>query len=69
MRYRADNVDDLEFIERFYADIEQGFKSIGKEYVRPADYIERAIRIMNNSTKRPKLLFQTEGRKTNGVML
>lgn len=51
--------DDREFIEMFYRDFEQGMANIGKKYVRPADYIERAMRILTGI--RNRCLFTHEG--------
>lgn len=62
-RFSIDSVEDIEFIEDWYADIEQGFKSMGKTYSRPDDYIERALRVMNSSKKRNRILNQYEGKK------
>lgn len=62
-RFSINSAEDIEFIEDWYADIEQGFKSMGKEYKRPEDYIERALRVMNNSAKRNRISNQYEGKK------
>lgn len=62
MKFSKDNAADLEFIEKWYSDVENGFKVIGKEYKRPVDYIERALRVMNNSKKRNKIYNQVEGK-------
>lgn len=61
--YTKDNEEDVAFIEKLYADIEQGFRSCGKEYKRPEDYVERALRVMNSSAKRGRLHNQYEGKK------
>lgn len=53
--------DDIDWIERFYGDIEAGYLSIGKTYKRPADYIERAMRIIKGS--RNPLKAQFEGKR------
>lgn len=45
--------EDLVFIEKFYADIEAGYTALGKTYTRPADYIERALRILTKGRKLP----------------
>lgn len=63
MKFSKDNRDDVEFIEKWYSDIETGFKGLGKTYTRPADYVERALRIMNGSKGRSRLLHQVEGKK------
>lgn len=55
--------NSLDFIEQWYADIETGFLSCGKTYVRPADYIERALRVMNGSKRRSRMLNQFEGNR------
>lgn len=55
--------EDLEWIEQFYSDIEAGHKGIGKVYVRPKDYIERALRVLNNSKERNRIANQFEGKK------
>ena len=44
-----------EFIEQFYADFEQGMASAGKKYVRPADYKERAMRVIFKILERKRL--------------
>lgn len=56
-------MDDLEWIEKFYSGLEASFRGIGQTYVRPKDYVERALRIMNNIVKRKRLMNQVEGRK------
>ncbi len=48
---------DLEWIEQFYKDLESGLE----KYVRPVDYIERAIRVLYGTRKIHG--FQHEGRK------
>lgn len=55
--------NSLDFIEKLYSDLEKGFFAIGKKYERPEDYIERALRIMNNSKERSRLQNQFEGKK------
>jgi len=50
MKFSKECAKDMEFIEELYRGLEVGFASIGKKYVRPEDYIERALRVMNNST-------------------
>jgi len=52
MKFSRDCAKDLEFIEKLYGDLEAGFKNIRKKYVRPEDYIERALRVMNRSHNR-----------------
>lgn len=37
------NMSDAEWIEMFYSDLETGLSN----YTRPADYIERAMRILH----------------------
>ena len=61
MKYTKEN--SLLFIEQWYGDIEKGYVALGKVYTRPADYIERALRIMNASTTRNRLLSQYEGKR------
>lgn len=63
MTFSKDNKDDVEFIEQWYKDIETGYKAIGKDYKRPADYIDRAIRVMNESSKRGRITNQFEGKR------
>ena len=53
-KFSKDNKSDMAFIERFYHDFEHGLAGVGKAYKRPADYIERALRVMNNSASRNK---------------
>jgi len=36
-----------EWIETFYSDIEKGMRHTNHEYTRPADYVERALRVLN----------------------
>jgi len=50
--------DDKDWIEKFYSDFEAGMYALGKVYVRPVDYIERANRILQG--KRKPLLHQQE---------
>ena len=54
------NTSDLEFIEKFYTDIERGYSSLGKTYIRPDDYIERALKVLYG--KRKPLSSQHEGK-------
>ena len=61
MEYTRAN--SLDFIEQWYSDIERGYTSLGKAYKRPDDYIERALRILNESKKRNRLLSQIEGKR------
>lgn len=56
-------MNDLEWIEKFYTELELGFHGIGKNYVRPKDYIERALRFINKSAKRNLLMNQIEGKR------
>jgi len=51
--------DEMDWIEKFYSDFEAGMFALGKVYVRPVDYIERATRILQG--KRTPLLRQQEG--------
>lgn len=60
MEFTREN--SLEFIEKWYEDIEIGYLAVGKTYKRPDDYIERALRVMNNSKKRNRMSHQTEGK-------
>jgi len=53
--------EDLIWIEKFYSDFEAGMYAIGKIYVRPLDYVERATRILHG--KRSPLLRQQDGKK------
>lgn len=55
--------EDADWIEKFYSDLEIGFNSTGKVYTRPADYIQRALRIINAGNKRNTLLHQFEGKR------
>jgi len=55
MRFSIDNFEDIEFIENLYKDLESGFRSLGKKYTRPDDYIDRALRIMNESRTRNRV--------------
>lgn len=55
--------EDLLWIERFYSDFETGHTALGKVYIRPKNYIERAMKVINAS-KRNKLLHQFEGKKS-----
>ena len=55
MRFSIDNIEDIEFIENLYRDLESGFKGVGKKYTRPDDYIDRALRIMNESRTRNRI--------------
>ena len=55
------NAEDISFIGAWYEDVENGFKAIGKEYTRPSDWLDRAIRVLN--TPRGKMGNQAEGRK------
>lgn len=43
--------EDRQWIEQFYAEFEEGQRSLGKEYVRPADYIERALKVLYGEKK------------------
>lgn len=63
MRFSKENKKDIEFIEKWYGDIEAGFRAFGTDYTRPKDYIERALRIMNASKKKNRLLHQVEGKQ------
>lgn len=56
------NVDDetLQWIEDFYTEMESGFDN----YIRPTDYVERALRLIN---KRPNTVgILKEGLTTRG---
>jgi len=66
MKFSRDNIEDLEFIENLYENLESGFRGIGKKYTRPDDYIDRALRIMNESRtrNRHKLSQKYNGEKT-----
>ena len=55
MKFSRDNIEDLEFIENLYENLESGFRGIGKKYTRPDDYIDRALRIMNESRTRNRI--------------
>lgn len=55
--------ETLEWIEKFYSDFEAGYRGIGQTYTRPKDYIERALRVINESAKRSKLMNQFEGKR------
>ncbi len=61
MTFSKDNLDDIRFIEIWYADIEKGYRSLGKEYKRPINYIERALQTMNESKQRNRMYSQNEG--------
>lgn len=63
MKFSKSNEEDVEFIENWYNNIELGFKALGKVYKRPDDYIERALRIMNESAQRNRLCSQFEGKR------
>jgi hypothetical protein len=52
--------EDRQWIEDFYRDFEQGMKSIGKEYVRPKDYIKRALKILYGKKKGLRNYFNEE---------
>lgn len=67
MRFSKDNVKDVEFIENWYQDIERGFKGVGKTYVRPIDWLDRAIRVMNESVPRDKIKNQIEGKRSRST--
>ncbi len=54
--------DDAEWIEKFYNDFEAGYRALGRTYVRPVDYIERALRVLYGSNRK-KLGAQYEGKK------
>lgn len=51
-------MNDEKWIEEFYSDLEAGLDN----YTRPADYMERAKRILNG--KRKPMLETKEGRKS-----
>lgn len=43
--------EDALWIEQFYIDFEKGQLSLGKEYTRPVDYIERALKVIYGNRK------------------
>ena len=45
-------MSDEDFIEMFFADFEDGLQKCGKQYTRPADYLERGVRIINGIRNR-----------------
>jgi hypothetical protein len=42
-------------IEEFYTEIEKGMNACGKLYIRPPDYKERYIRILNGTRNTAKI--------------
>lgn len=59
MKYSKANASDMAFIEQWYAELERGLGN----YTRPADYIDRALRVMNASDTRNRMRNQREGKQ------
>lgn len=56
------NGDDILWWDNFYREIEKGFSSNGKSYVRPKDWLERAQRAESRSRK--PVRSQYEGKRS-----
>jgi len=55
------DTNDIKWIELFYADVERR----DKNYKRPADYLERGLRILYG--KRNKIQWNIEGKRVGSV--
>lgn len=55
------NMNDEEWIEKFYSDLESGLEN----YTRPADYKERAMRILNGKRYPYSVVYEGIQHETN----